>query len=412
MSRGPLDRADARGLRAAIAFVWLTGCAADPAPLPPGLVGNPGSQFHAADDPNLFWVETSLNGGPTRLVIADTGAPIVLLDTEAFDGAVPAGSGQVARMSLGGTVLSKVPTVGIRGQGELAPDGQPFGGIVGYTAFADFAVTFDYRQKQLVLGAASLPDGLVPAVSVPFSLEGGGFAQLPNDDSEISFPPSRIIIAGELEGHPLTFVLDTGASWMAVTTGFFDQITADGRGTVTVDAGLAGGETSAELARMRALSVAGLEVDDTVAVAGSRIDDLLDTLGREVGHAVDGLLGAPFLRHFFVTVDYPNTRVDFRRYADESFIVDDYRKVGIDLREATAAKGSAFVVARVYPGTDAEQQGIADGAELLTVDGEALAGLSLAAAQRKLLGPVHSLHRLVFADRTIDVAVDDLLPLP
>jgi C-terminal processing protease CtpA/Prc len=139
----------------------------------------------------------------------------------------------------------------------------------------------------------------------------------------------------------------------------------------------------------------------------------MSDLSYEVGHLVDGLLGAPYLREFYVTVDYPNRTLRLYRYADESYILDDYRRVGIELGTIISATGNSFVVQRVYPGTDAERKGIRERDNILSIDGQFLFALDAAAVDRKLRGPVGTSRQLGFAgSRTVDVLVDELLPLP
>jgi len=52
---------------------------------------------------------------------------------------------------------------------------------------------------------------------------------------------------------------------------------------------------------------------------------------------MDGLLGAPFLREFYVTVDYPNRTLRLYRYVDQSHVLDDYRKVGVEVSASCRA---------------------------------------------------------------------------
>jgi C-terminal processing protease CtpA/Prc len=70
-------------------------------------------------------------------------------------------------------------------------------------------------------------------------------------------------------------------------------------------------------------------------------------------------------------------------------------------------------VQRVYPGTDAERKGIHARDNILSIDGQFLFELDAAAVDRKLRGPVGTSRQLGFpGSRTVDVLVDELLPLP
>jgi hypothetical protein len=402
-------------LGASVLFGVAVSCGGSNDPVPLVWLGKAGEHLPASMASSVFWVQANVDGVPGPQVIIDTGAPFALLQFEAFQGAVPLGKGRVATMSLGDTVLWKVPTVGVHnktGSDSIAPNGGPFGGILGYSVFGQFPMSFDYRAQQVVVGGGAPPSGVLPAVSVPFVLEGGGAGQLPDNLGVLTFPPSRIILQATIEGTPRTFLLDTGASWVALRTALFQSLAADGRGQVTDDASLASGNAKTNVMRLRSVAVQGLEVKDAVAAAGARVDDLIDNLVIEIGHPVDGLLGAPFLREFYVTIDYPNHTLDLYRYTSETHIHDEYRRVGCDLAAQITNTGFAYFVHQVYPNTDAAKKGITVGEELVSIDGTPVQSLDAVAVDVKLLGDVGATHKLQFSDKTVDVLVEDLLPLP
>jgi hypothetical protein len=391
------------------------GCGNSVDVIPPLWLGRPGDRLPASTASNVFWVEASVNGDPGPQVIVDTGAPIALLHVEAFDGAVPLGSSRVATMTLGGTTLWKVPTVGDHEPhaNTLSPTGQRDGGIVGFTVFGQFEMSFNYRDNQVVIGAAPPPDGVLDPVVVPFSLEGGGAGPIQEGGEIIRFPASRVILPATVEDRPLTLLLDTGASWVGLRSSIFNAIVQDGRAQLAVEATLAQGTATTNVARLRSVSVAGAEVKEPVAASAETVDELMNHLSAEVGHTIDGLLGAPFLREFYVTVDYPNRTLRLHRYADQSHVLDDYRKVGIEIGGILSRGGNSFVVQKVYPGTDAERQGIHRLDNVLSIDGQLLFALDVSAVDRKLRGPVGASRELQLAGpRTVDVLIDELLPLP
>ena len=277
--------------------------------------------------------------------------------------------------------------------------------------FGQFAMSFNYRDKLVVVGGASPPADLLAPTTIPFSLEGGGVGLLPKDLGVLEFPASRIIVPAVIEGTPRTMLLDTGASWVALRTSIFQEIVSDGRGQVSDDATLATGRTTTKVTRLRTVSAGGQEVLGAVAAAGDRVDALLLTLSTEVGHPVDGLLGAPYLREFYVTVDYPSHNVVLRRYASEAHLKDDYVRVGFDLAVARSLSGTiSFVVNRVFKGTDAEAKGIRPGDELLAVDGKSVSDADVVSADRLLVGTAGSSLTLEFSKKTVTVQVEDLLP--
>jgi hypothetical protein len=391
------------------------GCGNSVEVVPPLWLGRPGDRLPASTASNVFWVEADVDGQPGPQVIVDTGAPIALLHVEAFNGAVPAGSGIVATMTLGGTTLWKVPTVGDHEphKDTLTATGQRDGGIVGFTVFGQFEMSFNYRDNQVVIGAAPPPDGVLEPVVVPFSLEGGGAGPITEGGEVIRFPASRVILPALVEGRPVTLLLDTGASWVGLRSTLFNAIVQDGRAQLSVEATLAQGTATTNVARLRSVSVAGAVVQDPVAASAETVDELMNHLSAEVGHTIDGLLGAPYLREFYVTVDYPNRVLRLHRYADESHVLDDYRKVGVEVAGILSAGGNSFVVQKVYPGTDAEKQGIHKLDNILAIDGELLFTLDVSSVDRKLRGPVGASRKLDLAGpRTVNVLIDELLPLP
>jgi hypothetical protein len=391
------------------------GCGTSVDVVPPLWLGMPGDRLPASTASNVFWVEADVDGQPGAQVIVDTGAPIALLHVEAFGGTVPVGSAIVGTMTLGGTTLWKVPTVGDHEphKDTLTATGQRDGGIVGFTVFGQFEMSFNYRDNQVVIGAAPPPDGVLPPTVVPFSLEGGGAGPITEGGEVIRFPASRVILPATVEGREVTMLLDTGASWVGLRSPLYNAIVQDGRAQLSVEATLAQGTATTNVARVRSVSVAGAEVKDPVAASAQTVDELLNHLSAEVGHTIDGLLGAPYLREFYVTVDYPNRTLRLYRYTDESHVLDDYRKVGVEIAGILSRGGNSFVVQKVYPGTDAEKKGIQRLDNILAIDGELLFALDVAAVDRKLRGPVGASRRLDLAGpRTVDVLIDDLLPLP
>jgi hypothetical protein len=397
------------------ACLFSVGCGEAVDVIPPLWVGRPGDRLPASTASNVFWVEADVDGAPGPQVIVDTGAPIALLHVDAFDGQVPLGVGSVATMALGGMTFWKVPTVGIANpEGKtLTPTGLADGGIVGFTVFGQFEMSFNYRDNQVVIGAAPVPDGVLAPVTVPFSLEGGGRGPVSQGGEPIRFPASRVIVPTTVEGRAVNLLLDTGASWVGLRSDIFNAIAADGRGQLAVEASLAQSTATTHVARLRSVVVSGAEVQGAVAAAAESVDGLLGDLSNEVGHSIDGLLGAPYLRAFYVTIDYPNRLLHLYRFADQSYVLDDYRKVGVEISGILARGGNNFVVRQVYPGTDAERQGIHKPDNILAIDGAVLFALDVATVDRKLRGTVGSTRRLDLAGpRTVDVLVDELLPLP
>jgi C-terminal processing protease CtpA/Prc len=147
-------------------------------------------------------------------------------------------------------------------------------------------------------------------------------------------------------------------------------------------------------------------------------DQLIDGLQGELGRPMDGLLGGSFLREFLVTIDYPQGKLQLQRYVPPAAIKDEFKRVGIEL--GTGSGAHAYAVAVVYPGSDAEAKGINMGDVLVSVDGQDLDNLDPISADESLDGAVGTTKQITLADAanasiangTIEVRVDDLIPVP
>ncbi|HEY3593912.1 MAG TPA: pepsin/retropepsin-like aspartic protease family protein, partial [Polyangiaceae bacterium] len=263
------------------AAIAAAACGSPSGAIPPLALGSQTSSLPATQEGGVFAVSVDVDGVPGPQVLVDTGAPYASLNVAAFQGAVPAGSGHVASLTLGGTVLWKVPTFGVAGSSTDTPDSGD-GGILGFSVFGQFAMSFNYRDTQVIVGPPPLPDGLLDPISLPMSLEGGGPGLLP-DGSVIDFAPSRVILTGSIEGANHIFLLDTGASSVALRTSLFDSIASDGRTQAQGSVRLVTGASTTSILRLKTVSVADADVEGPLAVSGSGIDNLLDGLQQEVG---------------------------------------------------------------------------------------------------------------------------------
>jgi predicted aspartyl protease len=101
---------------------------------------------------------------------------------------------------------------------------------------------------------------------------------------------------------PFEFILDTGASTSLLSSELAKELNVEivgskeGRG--------AGGKVAVSLAKVDSLAVGEMRLEN-VDVA---IVDLV-SIGRAVGAKIDGDIGYNFLKHFRVTVDYPDSAI-------------------------------------------------------------------------------------------------------
>lgn len=386
-------------------------------------VSQGGVRAPAVVDSNIFFSDATIDGKNSAPVILDTGAPFSLLMPGPFGGAVPSGAGFVGSLTIGGVTMLHVPT--IDGTGTELEQEPGLGGIVGFTAFGQFQFSLNYRDKSVSLGSTSLPSGLeANSTTLPFALEGGGRTRV-DQSTVIDSPASRVIVPIEIEGENHEVLVDSGSSFVGLRRSVFDRLSADGRVTLQEDFLLASEQAAGRLIRLRSVAIGGEVVADSIGTAADPdpktgklggLELLLDLLSSEVGHPVDGMVGGTVLREFYVTFGYPEGRLILRRYTTRDHIHDEFRRVGISLIRARLGNGIEYVVRRVYPATDAELKlaqarlGVDD--VVKSIDGTALSSVDPASVDDMLLGNVGDTHRIGFETTTLDIRVDDLLPLP
>jgi hypothetical protein len=379
-----------------------------------------GTPIQGATHGNVMYIPVAVDGTMARPLAVDTGAPVTLLDPNAFmDLNLP--SGQSSHTFVSGALTFKgVPAVALSPCGMMICSDEQLDGLFGGNILRQIETTFNYRDQQLVLGPLTVPGGVEPVgASKKFDLQGGGRGQLQGVSGIIDFPATRISITVTVEGTDHPFILDSGASLLVLDPALFQTLASDGRATTQVGALTTMGMGSSQAMRLRSVVVAGAEVQGAPAIS-SPLD--LSQLAAEVGHPVEGLLGGTYLREFLVSADYPSTQLTLRRYDTRDHIHDEFQRVGILL--AQASDGS-YVVAYVFPKTDAANnpgltcvQGTTrPGSTVVSVDGTALGGLAPEDADLSLRGTPGVYKTLVLRSScdgsmtTASIRVDDVLPL-
>ena len=255
----------------------------------------------------LIIVPASVNDrGPYEFIL-DTGAGTSLLSprvaealgiaaTGSREGSGAAGRVTVAlasaeSLAIGGARRAPMPlaiTAEVDRIGTAI--GHPIDGDIGYDFLKAFRVTIDYQKRlvRLVQGAyESAGRGHLLRAEVAFRLAG----------------PAKplVLVPAFVNGRgPHTFVVDTGASATVLSPALAHSLSIRSAAPGTMIG--AGGTLQASVGRATSLAVGGASLDDlTVVVA-----DFLDGLGKVVGATLDGIVGYNFLRHFRVTLDYPN----------------------------------------------------------------------------------------------------------
>lgn len=114
--------------------------------------------------------------------------------------------------------------------------------------------------------------------------------------ARITFPrgatsiPARVVVNGLAAGQ---FIVDTGASSVAVSTRFARQLGLDLRGAPTVQVMTAAGPQKAFRARAARIDLAGAVAEDVEILV----------MSEPAGPGADGLLGLSFLSRFHMSLD-------------------------------------------------------------------------------------------------------------
>lgn len=265
-----------------------------------------GFRLAGAENP-LILIPTRANGrGPYEFIL-DTGAGMSLLSPRLADELSIGASGSREGRGAGGRVQVSMARVDSLAVGDARGGPMPVGitadvdrigtavghridGDLGYDFLKAFRLTLDYRRRvvRLAQGAYEVAGaGHATHVEVPFRLAG----------------PVKplVLVSAFVNGRgPHAFVLDTGASATVLSpdlaaTLHIETLAAEPMTGV-------GGMLQATVGRVGSLAVGGAHLHDVSVM----VADFLADLGRIAGAPLDGILGYNFLRHFRVTLDYPN----------------------------------------------------------------------------------------------------------
>lgn len=366
----PRARSRARLRELWIAGAWFgTACASFSAP-----PAEPLAQVQVEVRANIVFVPVTVNGrGPfwfeldsgfQNCALERTLAPSLGLEVgptqrvDAPGGSVERATVADAHLAIAGLELPE-PAVSAL---DLAQFGAFMGrapdGILGYDLFRAWVVEIDYEHRQLRL--------FDPRSFVPRST--GAVLAV---DTSLRQPYVNAVIEAQdgrrAEGR---FEIDTGSLDALVLNAPFAKTNAltSGAATLAAHGRSIGGETEATLARMGALELGGLRL---AAPVSGVVEDAVERAGQ---------ISAETLRRFTLTFDYSRARLILepnRSFAEPFeldmagwFLIAD----GPDLR-----RRKVFLV---LDGSPAAEAGIAEGDELVSVDGRPVADESLDALRR------------------------------
>jgi hypothetical protein len=340
-----------------------------------------------------FLVQVRLNGkGPYRFFL-DTGGQNVLSPARARElGLAVTGSLQgggvgeqdeafgmakVARVELGSAWMADQSFIVVPAMANISTFmGVEVSGVVGYELFRRFVARIE--------GLASGSPRLTLALPEQWSYHGSGI-RVP-----FRFNGTQPQVAGELDGIPGRFDLDTGSNaTLDVYTPFAQEhrLRARAQRSVhTVTGAGVGGEVWGDVVRARELRLGGAAMFEPIVTLNSV------TKGKFASEGVAGNVGLGFLKRFDLILDYPHQTIIFERNASWGER-DNFSMTGIQPYPDPSGR-----IRQVYPGSAAEAAGLKAEDVVLTVNGspfqelfpDRLRALALAPAGTRLTLTVRS----------------------
>jgi len=324
-------------------------------------------------------VDVSLEG-QTHHVLLDSGAPLTLLDTDAF--ALGVGSHTVD-LTLGELEFPDFRVSAFDVINYPQSRVPPLAGLIGGDILTEFAMSLDYAGSRIWLedDPRELPDGVEPgALSESLSIEarvaGGGRFLIPGGGSR-SVGATRFLVWAQAESQQpeqgFWALVDTGASSVVVSADLIAELGLESERPRLdgVLVGTAAGLVTAYFTRMWSLRVGGGPGDETAEVTSTPAlvlpdDGLLASASAETGYRVRAIIGGHFLRWFVATLDYPAGSMRLHRYASPAHVPDDeFVGLGFEIQH----DGANWVISRVFPESDADVQGLVVGEVIRELDG-------------------------------------------
>ena len=265
-----------------------------------------GFRLAGAENP-LILIPAHVNDrGPYEFIL-DTGAGMSLLSPRVAGELGIEATGSREGRGAAGRVTVSIARVDSLGIGEARSGPMPVGiaadvdrigaavghridGDLGYDFLKTFRLTLDYRRRVIRLAR-----GAYEVAGAGSAIHGEVRFRLAGPVKPLVLVPAFVNGAG-----PHAFVLDTGASATVLSPALAASLRIETVATGPMTG--AGGLVQATLGRVASLTVGSAALEDVAVM----VADLLAELGRAAGTRLDGVLGYNFLRHFRVTLDYPN----------------------------------------------------------------------------------------------------------
>ncbi len=274
--------------------------------------------------------------------------------------------------------------------------GVPIHGLIGQDIFQETFFGLDYRRSEVTM-ASEIPESPPP-----------GFAS--GDAVEVAYALEQLMPVVEVDvgGRTARLIADTGSGVTLLTESFVAP--------ELLASGLSGyiwytsyGSDPGTIVRLPAITVGGRPVPDTWAVIVPdeyHLKPVFDAIGLQV----DGFLGYPVYRRFYVAVHGTESRYLFYPYPDLAHVNGaEWDRVGLEIMRSEGQ----VLIDMIFEPSDASAKGVLSGDVLLEIDGAPVADLPLDDIRLLLRGQPGTtkiLRLLCDQDElTFDVAVDRLL---
>lgn len=355
-----------------------------------------------------MYVRMTIDDIGPLLLLYDTGSPDLVidraeaskLDLTAGEHDISVGSASLGRqkVTLAKTVIGGVALPGMKNE--------PVRGYVGNNVFEGHSVGIGVRDRELLVTNAMapeqvppVPDGVdpAPAAEVPFLLA-KGYVSIPCSFARRTADQRCLFDTGVMTSLTLE------SYWKTLPhprTEVLPQDAIDSRGTTL----------RAYFQRDEATMIGDQAVvGDAIKIAEEF--DLLASVAKSVNQNLVGLVGMLTFESYFTTVDYPNQRLLFHRYADTSWR-DPSPFVGYGFLLEPASMRIRFV----SPNSSARTAGVTVDDTLVEYNGLlttfAPPTLTLVQTIRGAQGEKGAF-KIVRGDQTIPLTItaEDMLPVP
>ena len=350
------------------------------------------------------FAQVSINGGPLRTFLVDTGAGLTAISRQLADtlglalggsmdivglgGGVEARSASLASVAMGSIVRKDVSVLVLDFDEMRHSMGLEVEGILGFSALNRYQVTFDFAKGALEIAqnAARRTPGAGGA-RVPMEMLGG-----------------QALVDAKIDGTDAgAFILDTG-SWITfVPADVGRKLAAEKRVPGVSFIGADGRLLEAEAVRARSLSVGAARLDRPIVLYATSGGDK-DPIGLTLASGERGVLGANVLRRFRVTLDYPRNELVLEptpQPVGEEDAIAQFGLIGPGIVLRATADGVA--VRHVVVGSPAARAGIKPVDKVLAIDGSPVSSGDVFGAQQRLSGAVGSHVSVKLTNRTVDL---------